>query len=135
MTKWPKERTQVTDLEWNGTCCWRWLGAHKRDGRPVLNQKYVYRILYERERGPLPQGRDTHHSCERSWCINPWHVEPMTHSEHMKIHGNPYQAHKTHCKAGHPFDEANTHRWKNRRFCRACNRASVAASKERRAWR
>jgi hypothetical protein len=129
MSKWPKERIEVTDLFWSGTPCWRWLGAHNK-GRPVLNQKYVYRILYERERGRLPQDRDAHHGCEHEWCVNPWHVEPLTHQKHMKLHGelrgNPYQSQKTHCRNGHPFDEVNTRRWKNKRICRACNRAAAA---------
>lgn len=51
-------------------------------------------------------------------------------------HGHHYQAVKTHCPAGHPYDLANTyvHRSGRRtaRACRACNRAAVARAKARR---
>jgi hypothetical protein len=135
--KWLKEPGfEITDLMWNGTPCWRWLGAHNT-GRPVLNQKQVYRIFYERERGPLPPGHDAHHNCEHMWCINPWHIEPLTRQAHLKLHGklhgNRFQSSKTHCIAGHPFDEANIYWMGNKRRCRACGRAANAAYLKRKA--
>lgn len=40
---------------------------------------------------------------------------------------------RTHCKKGHPFDAANTIRWKGRphRFCRICVKARAAAQRQR----
>ena len=29
---------------------------------------------------------------------------------------------RTHCPVGHPYDDANTLRWRGRRICRACRR-------------
>lgn len=45
-----------------------------------------------------------------------------------------FNSFKTHCKRGHPFDEANTYRPRrhpDRRSCRACHRADVAAARQR----
>jgi hypothetical protein len=45
--------------------------------------------------------------------------------------GHP-NAHKTHCKHGHPFDAANTHYAANgERRCRACRRARLARARRR----
>lgn len=48
-------------------------------------------------------------------------------------HGTHVQSRKTHCPAGHGYDEENTYRdRRGRRTCRACNRAAVAVYKRRR---
>jgi hypothetical protein len=50
-------------------------------------------------------------------CCNPDHLEPVTPADH---HPNLL---KTHCKNGHPFDEANTYvSPEGHRHCRACRR-------------
>jgi hypothetical protein len=113
--------------------CWHFLGTHrKHDGRPVLANKYVYRLLYELVRGPIPKGHVAHHQrCDDKACVNPWHVEPMTQSQHMMEHGfggdaNVGQAAKTHCRNGHEYNVANTYAYKrhgrNERHCRTCAR-------------
>jgi hypothetical protein len=41
---------------------------------------------------------------------------------------------KTHCPAGHPYDEANTYRRRgdNRRYCRKCKAGAVRKIRARR---
>lgn len=128
MTWWEK-RVQETEFIWDGTPCWRWLGQHrKRDGRPVHNQRYVYRIVYQDMIGALPRGRGyaLHHRCEHKWCINPKHVSPISQSDHMREHGlggDWGEAKKTHCPQGHPYSEENTYYYKDGwRMCRTCLR-------------
>jgi hypothetical protein len=60
---------------------------------------------------------------------NPLHLEAVTHAENVRRSLET----RTHCKWGHPFDEANTYRLRTSRFCRACNRRRVSAYKARRA--
>src|SRR4029077_16175248 len=108
--------------------CWFWTGEiRKRDGRAIFNKQYVYRILYELLRGPIPEGRVLHHrECNHKGCVNPWHTVAITQGEHLKEHGiagYPSQLKKTHCPAGHPYDDANTTRTNNgERLCRECLR-------------
>ena len=116
--------------------CKRWHGAHREDGRPTLGGRYVYRIAWEIEHGALPLGMVLHHSCEHPWCINHEHLELMSQSEHMKLHGffdgDVVQAEKTHCPQGHPYDDANTYHYRkvdkrtgityHERQCRTCRR-------------
>ena len=128
-----KMRNLVTlaGVEWNGSQCWCWHGAHRiHDGRPVLGKEYVYRILYRELRGALPNGKGNvlHHGCHRVWCVNPWHGESLNQSAHMREHGlggDWGQREKATCPHGHAYDEANTY-WYSRsdgsleRHCRAC---------------
>jgi hypothetical protein len=125
------------------TGCWRWHGAHggASDGRRPLvlvdgAQSLLYRVLFLALRGPLKASEQLHHTCEHPWCANPWDTKPLTHDEHMKVHGpigsRGYNANKTHCAQGHPFDEKNTFRQPYRspvtgrliqhRRCRECSR-------------
>jgi len=111
--------------------CWKWGGVHRvSDGRPLFKGKqYAYRVIYEAARGPIPAGAVAHHACGNAWCVNPWHIELTTQSNHMRAHGfggdaNVGQADKTHCPAGHLYSEANTYRWGNERHCMTCRRAA-----------
>lgn len=119
---------QTTEHVYENTCCWRWKGRHrKEDGRPVLRKRYVYRLVYEDLHGPIPRGCGLHHRCDRPWCVNPAHVEPMRQRDHLRLHGLPGdwgQADKTHCPSGHTYSPENTYRWRGERHCRACRVAA-----------
>jgi len=55
-----------------------------------------------------------------------------THADNVRdtlIHGTHNQASKTHCAAGHAFDEANTRIHAAGRSCRACSRVASARYK------
>ena len=98
-----------------------------KDKRPVSYGKYVYRTLWEKANGPLPQGITLHHLCENPWCVNLAHLEPLTDSEHKARHlaERNRQRVRTHCPNGHPYDDKNT-QWVNSsrdgryRKCREC---------------
>jgi len=36
-------------------------------------------------RGPIPEHFDLHHLCEVPLCVNPDHLQPLSHGEHMRI--------------------------------------------------
>jgi hypothetical protein len=117
--------------------CWRWPGFHRKsDGRPVLSGQYVYRMIYEAATGEPCPPLSAHHRCRNSWCINPWHLEPLTQGEHLTEHGlsgDWGQALKTHCPQNHPYDAENTYTWVRKRKgkliterqCRICRREST----------
>jgi hypothetical protein len=114
--------------------CWPWPGfTRKSDGRATVRGKYVYRMLYLAATGEeLPESG--HHKCENKWCINPWHLEPLSQSDHMKEHGfggDWGQAEKTHCANDHEYTVENTYTYKTKdgsteRHCRICRRAAKA---------
>ena len=113
--------------------CQTWGGTHRKlDGRPMLGRLYAYRVLYEALRGPIPPGMVAHHKCENPRCVNPWHIELKAQGAHLRDHGNTgdnHQRFKTHCPAGHPYDEQNTYHYRNERHCKECVREN------KRRWR
>lgn len=98
----------------------------------MSGRQYAYRVIYEDIHGPIPDGLVAHHRCENPQCVNPEHIELITQGEHIAEHGLPGdwgQSDKTHCPAGHPYDETNTYHYtrkdgRRERHCRECRRAA-----------
>lgn len=44
----------------------------------------AHRVAYELWVGPIPEGMELDHRCKVRACINPAHLEPVTHAENMR---------------------------------------------------
>ena len=105
--------------KWRSSPCWPWYGGGVPSGYGRWRKGYAHRHFYEFAVGPIPDGTEIDHLCRNRGCVNPAHLEPVTHAENMARSG---PALATHCKNGHPFDAANTYKSATgRRACRACN--------------
>lgn len=109
--------------------CWLWTAATARGYGQFWNEdrKVVraHRWAYEALVGTVTEGLELDHLCRERACVNPAHLEPVTHGENVRR--SPLHAHrvKTECPQGHDYDEANTyHHPSGRRRCRACNAAA-----------
>lgn len=121
--------------------CWLWTGSIDRHGYGRTrgakgHSTGAHRVIYESLVGPIPDGLQIDHLCRVTGCVNPAHLEPVTPRVNTFRGDTPARknAARTHCVNGHPFDEANTYRMAGsvRRYCRACNRATVARRKAER---
>lgn len=125
--------------------CWTWIGAKGGSGRYGMfagtggRARPAHRWSYEYFVGPIPEGLELDHLCRNTLCVNPEHLEPVTHAENVRRGdaGKPMSS-RTHCKNGHPFDHANTHRaftasGQPYRSCRACGRQATRDFRARRA--
>jgi hypothetical protein len=108
--------------------CWLWTGGVIATGYGRTWHRgassAVHRVVYELLRGPIPTGLEIHHLCRVRCCVNPAHLEPVTHRENclrsMDRHAN---ALKTHCPRGHEYSGDNLGRdFRGDRVCRACYR-------------
>jgi|WetSurMetagenome_2_1015567.scaffolds.fasta_scaffold898528_2 hypothetical protein len=115
-----------------GAGCWDWAGAKStagygligggRRGAPLLS---AHRLVYETLVGPIPDGLVTDHLCRNRACVNPDHIEIVTHRVNI-LRGtgaSARNASKTHCPAGHEYTPSNTNLSVGGRHCRECRRS------------
>jgi HNH endonuclease len=100
------------------TGCWLWLGSLQEKGYPLFSVgkskcRRAHVWSFKTFVGAIPQGLELDHKCRLKSCVNPQHLEPVTHIINIRRHTNL----RTHCKQGHPF----IHQTKTRRVCRVCD--------------
>lgn len=114
--------------------CWCWTAAKSRPGYGYFyfdgHLRLAHRIAYEHWTGPIPDGKEIDHVCRNRSCVNPAHLEAISHlanirrsdviparaRAHMKdVHAARRQ--NPRCRKGHLFGE-------NRRRCMVCYRIS-----------
>lgn len=107
--------------------CWLWTGWTNPSGYGRLkvdgHMVFAHRIAYQEVRGAIPIHLELDHLCRVRRCVNPDHLEPVTHSENI-ARGNvgAFNRAKSACPKGHAFDDRNTRMYMGRRYCRACSR-------------
>ena len=81
--------------------CWLWTGCLQSEGYGQVRlwgrALYTHRVSYELANGPIPVGLHIDHLCRVRRCLNPAHLEAVTHAENVR------RAMASHCKLGHPF--------------------------------
>lgn len=106
--------------------CWIWTGATGGDGRyGRFDNLQAHAWAYQQFVGALTPGLEFDHLCRRTLCVNPRHVEPVTHWVNV-IRGIGVAAaniRKTHCFRGHELTPENVRPMKNGgRACLTCER-------------
>jgi hypothetical protein len=67
--------------------CWRWTGSinNKGYGRMSVGKwRMAHRLAYEHFIGPIQDDYELDHLCRSAGCVNPTHVEPVTHGENLR---------------------------------------------------
>lgn len=129
--------------------CWIWRGKKGRGGYgqygspepgwPAANPA-THRYGYEHLVGPIPPGLELDHlchtrdlncrggeTCQHRLCVNPEHLEPVTHADNMK-RGRLVENRlrrllaTTHCPKGHALTPENTFGLSQ---CRLCKNARI----------
>jgi hypothetical protein len=105
--------------------CWLWLACDAQGyGRTFLDGRIyqAHRLVYETLVGTIPAGLVTDHICRVRCCVNPAHIELVTHKVNI-LRGtgvSAINATKTLCPLGHPLSGSNLVIEKDGRKCRVC---------------
>lgn len=132
--------------------CWIWTGAVLRTagdtayGRGTLRlerngrlrvERFAHRAAYRLVVGPIPDGAELDHLCRVTLCVNPAHLDAVSHQENVRRGKNGVLRHlhapaprRTHCMRGHERTPDNLY---PNRQCRPCalaryQRRKVAAA-------
>jgi hypothetical protein len=108
--------------------CWPWTAAKNPEGYGNFKLGGVvvraHRVAYELAAGAIPAGLEIDHLCRNPSCVNPNHLEAVTHDVNL-LRGNApaaRQARQTHCKRGHELTAGNLYAHRSKRDCRVCRR-------------
>lgn len=123
--------------------CWLWTAGRFHNGYGQVKwfgrSRKAHHIAWELLRGALPLPLEADHLCRVRNCVNPDHIEWVTHAEntaraHMARGTDNANGRKTHCPQDHEYTPENTYLDRlGRRICRACRRADYHRRKARRA--
>lgn len=125
--------------------CWLWTGSTGRWGygnfqegsrtQGTRRMRNAHRISYEAFVGP--SHREIDHLCRTRCCVNPEHLEDVSHAENGRRGESQmaHQARQTTCKHGHDLVGNNVYRWRGHRCCIACRRNVECRRSKRRAQR
>lgn len=108
----------------DGNGCWIYTPVNPVTGYAQFNTvgenrptELAHRWSYEHFIAPIPEGLEIDHLCGNRACVNPWHLEPVTH----RVNALRGVGSRETCVNGHLYDEENTHiRSNGHRQCRTC---------------
>ena len=131
---WPK-----VDKSGGPDACWNWMASTANGyGRFRIQRGasvvQASRFAWEQLRGPIPAELELDHLCRNPRCVNPRHLDPVTHRENIRRGEGPVgrNAKKTQCHKGPPLTGSNLHITKdNKRRCQRCNRDAFRRWRER----
>ncbi len=126
--------------------CWQWKGgktlhgyAQLWAGKPEQKLLLAHRFSYTYFRSPITTGLEVDHLCRNRACVNPWHMELVSHAVNLargnrSKHIGLFHSLQTHCLNGHEFNHHNTyyHPIKGYRKCRICSAAHQRDLRQRR---
>ncbi len=86
---------EIQDLGFE-TPCHIWQGSHSGDGRGggyprmCLNGQTmaVHRVMFTNQYGIIPGKKQIDHKCRNRMCVNPDHLEMVTHKENQRRKNN-----------------------------------------------
>lgn len=101
------------------TGCLEWTGFLKNGYAAfTFNGKVIraHRLAFIVANGEIPDGTEINHICGVKHCVNPEHLEAISHGDNIRHHWNS----QTSCKRGHPWPENRKFDSRGQRYCTLC---------------
>jgi len=103
--------------------CWLWQGRLDRSGYGEFdwsgktNKAHIY--SFRTFVCDVPKGKELDHLCRNRNCVNPEHLEPVSHAENMR---RGQWARQTACQNGHKYTQETLYinKTSGQRTCRIC---------------
>lgn len=107
--------------------CWLWIGSTEGGGYGNVRfngpTRKAHRVSFEMLVGEIPDGLELDHLCRVRCCVNPLHLEPVTHAENVRRgESGLRQSNRTHCPSGHAYEGDNLKIVGGERYCVECLR-------------
>ena len=71
----------------DATGCWMYQGTDNGQGYKLIytngKRQAAHRVMYCCVFGAIPVGKEIHHRCRKRGCVNPAHLEAVTHQENV----------------------------------------------------
>lgn len=109
--------------------CWQWTGSKNKYGYGTFNTRvktfFAHRAVYQFLIGKIPKGLELDHLCKNRSCVNPYHLEAVTHRTNIMRGDSPHakNSRHTHCPKGHLLEGSNLLKYRlkdGHRVCREC---------------
>lgn len=130
-----QERFETKYIPEPNSGCWLWTGGATSAGYGIIytgnsgelpKSTTAHRIAYLLFKGPIPDGLEIDHLCRVRSCVNPDHLEAVSHRVNLFRGKSISSIHSrlTHCPKGHPYSDDNLYvhnktGWRQCRICRS----------------
>lgn len=96
--------------------CWNWAGRLNPKGYGIYSQRGAHQASFRLSRGEVPSGLEIDHTCRNRRCVNPDHLEAVTHEENIR------RSLRDACRNGHPYTPENVQtKGDGTRICKTCS--------------
>lgn len=125
------------------TACWTWTAATHPDGYGSFwagRLLGAHRVAWTIFNGPIPGELIVDHLCRSTACVNPWHMDLVTHRVNVLRGENAASLrawrergrNATHCSRGHELVDSNVRiDSRGSRRCKECSRENLRAHRAR----
>lgn len=110
--------------------CWLWQAGKSDRGYGIYyagKMRRAHIVAYELMVGSVPEGLELDHTCRIRHCVNPDHLEPVTHQENCR---RDFTDRALYCKRGHAMSSDNVYNY-GQRLCKTCHSMRSNAYRKR----